>query len=918
MQEPTATNAQGEKVVFRGGQWVPMGGGQQPAPQGNAFPGVIQGRPKAADPTKERDFNYDVTQDLVQNEQSLRKEFYSLPAVKEYQVAARTYANSLQAADDASGDQSLIVAYAKMLDPNSVVREGEAAAVAGTDSTIGRSIAAISKELGLDSGGSLSPDIRKKIRREMRTLAENYGAAYGQERAQFSDYASSYGFDPNRVVGRDVMDPYRQTIDDYWAKQEVPAQEGAGGPYWKDESGNPVFDQDGNPLGPDGGVGYDAQGNELGLFAGVTDDSPNVYDQEIAKQSAEQDELRGTPGFFDIAKSGMTFGLSDEAAGVGQAVAGILTGNLDVTENYQRGRDIERNRIDRAREAMGTVPALATEIVSSGGGVASLPGKAFGIAEGAGVGALGGFSYGEGFEGSTSNALIGGLAGGAIARGGQIIGNALARRPASTVNAAEVARAGNAEGVTVNRVMVDPKATNQMTRIDASKGGGGTVQRGMRDIEGQIEGRVSNLGRGGQAMDDIATGDKIKAASERFIDKSGKAAKAKYDRAEKLAGNAKVAPKQSLAIADEMIGKLGGTKDTGILDAQGNPITRVVDGSGLSETASTNSSEITFLKGIREDLSKDLSVGALRRMRTSLRKKISKGELVFGEDEARVLSIMDAAADDIATGLAAQGKEGAARAFRAADTAYRARMDYITNTVQKVIGKRGANLSSEQIASKFNSLSRNDARGLKRLYATLGPDEAADVAATFADRLGKNNKGDFSVAHFLSQTEKMSDEAIRTVFGAQGAESVKNLRILGKEVNRVTSSMNSRTSKSGVAMGGDYRGWLMQTLLGGGLGYGSSGNVEGALIGAAAGAGARRGLDFMSARALMSPKITKWITQAPKTANPKAIDAHFAKLSVIAKAEPAIAAEVDSIRKGIMSAANDNVGVTAAADEPSQ
>lgn len=49
MSEPTATNAAGEKVVLRGGQWVSLSG-SAPATPAPSFPGVIQGRPKTASP----------------------------------------------------------------------------------------------------------------------------------------------------------------------------------------------------------------------------------------------------------------------------------------------------------------------------------------------------------------------------------------------------------------------------------------------------------------------------------------------------------------------------------------------------------------------------------------------------------------------------------------------------------------------------------------------------------------------------------------------------------------------------------------------------------------------------------------------------------------------------------------------------
>ena len=657
----------------------------------------------------------------------------------------------------------------------------------------------------------------------------------------------------------------------------------------------------------DGGNGENLPGAQPGdLQVTVTDDSPSPPPNPEAARLQQEYQQRfgdnpaGADGLFTLAKQGITGGLSDEASGVGGAIAGVLRGDFNVGQNYRNARDAEMLNIEAARKFHPTagLPAELLGALASGG---AGTGNALTMGQGALAAGVGGFGYGRGWENSAGNALLSAAGGAALVRGGNALGNALAGRAAASsdmgARVAGLARAGEAEGVTVNRAMADPSLANRVTRADASVVGGRKVQGEMSRIEGQIEGRVKDLGRGGQAMDNIATGDKVKAAGERFIERSGKAAKVKYDRAEQLAGDAKIAPKESLRRVDEMIGQ-------------------------LSETPGTNKKEIAFLEEIKGDLGKDLSVGGLRRMRTKLRKQISKGELTFGEDEARVLAIMDGAADDIRAGLTAQGKAKAARAFDVADKAYRARMDYINGTVQKLIGKRGANLSAEQIAGKFSSMASNDARGLRKFYATLEPDEASDVAATFAERIGKNNKGDFSVAHFLAQTEKMSDDALKTLFGNEGAQSVRNLRQLGREVNRVTGAMNSRTSKTGVA---NYRDWLFNAVLGGGMGgvggAASGGTVgTGALVGAAAVGSAKALKDALSARSVMSPNPSRWIRQAPTTTNPKAIDAHFSRLSEIAKAEPAIANEIDRLRDAIMRAANDNPAVSrsAAQDEDSR
>ncbi len=897
MPEPTATNPQtGEKVVFRGGQWVPLGGA--PTPQ----PGPVYGAP---DPGQANEDTR--TAIAVQGEQ--RQQAASALDNQKTALEIRKLQQDTNPTTKSQQDASRLltsagVDLARGIDPVSdlikgstsgMLQHGAASAIGAVTGNatsgmenIGKLQTIVSDMTLALTGGSLGNQIsnsdRDFIMQRVGNLADpdvpanQRLAAWEQVKQRM---ANILGVPMAQTVGgSDRQDSDRRaaplvlTIDG----QQVP-----------------VFGPDGSPARAGyEGEGFDKNGNSLGLFGRVTDDRP---DSAVQAEAARMDDIEGQLGYSALASQGLTLGLTDEASGIGLAIGRALQGDINnFGANYRLGRDTQEYRLNQARERLGG-GGTAAELL---GGFAlpanALAGGVSGAAKGGAiVGGAAGFGYGRGYEQSTQNALLGAGAGAALGYGGQRIGNALANRAAVSdlpQRAASLNAAGQAEGVTVNRAMVDPRLQNRVTGVDATISGGPRVQREMSNIEGQIGSRVESLGAGGRPMNSTTAGQHIETAGKRFIETSGKQAAAKYDRAERMAGNAKVAPKESLAAVDDMI-------------------------STLSETPGQNNAEIAFLNTLKSDLSQNLSVGALRRMRTALRKRIANGGLTFGEDEARVLGIMDAAANDIRSGLAAQGNERAARAFDAADKAYRARMEYITGTVQKVLGKRNANLPAETVWQRFQSMAsgKGDAVGLKRFYATLTPEERSDVAATFAEQLGKNSAGEFSVAQFLTQSGKLSDDAIRTIFGPDGAQSVANLRLLGREVKRVTGAMNSRTSKTGVA--NNYKDWLINLMLGGiaGGGGAATGGGTAAMAGATVAVGANAARNILSARALMSPRLTKWLARAPATTSPAAIDAHFARLGEIAKAEPALAGEIDAIRRAIMGAANDNVGVSAAASD---
>lgn len=507
---------------------------------------------------------------------------------------------------------------------------------------------------------------------------------------------------------------------------------------------------------------------------------------------------------------------------------------------------------------------------------------------GAGSGAGGEYARQEGY-GPVGQIAASTLAGGLTVPVSSYVTRRAAGQPAMN----DLMQAGQAEGVNVNRAMVDKSVQPRVTGTQATMVGGRKINREMDTISGQIEAGVQRLGQGGQPLEPAPAGQAIQRSAERYIKKSGKQARKAYDQAEAAAGDVKIQPQE----AGQEIGSI---------------ITR------LSETANTNSAEIAYLKGLEQDLGKGLSVGALRDLRTTLRQKISKGELTFGQNEARVLGIMDAISRDLETGLRSQGKDAAARLFAQADKDYRARMEFINGTVQKVIGKRNSNLSPERVFANFENMAKpkGDEAGLARMMRTMEPDEQADMAATFAEALGKNGKGEFSTAFLATQAEKLPTAAKVNLFGQEGAASLDRLVKLAKEHSRVTGSFNN--SRTGQA--NDYRSWIVNLVLGGGPAVAGSlvsgGGLSGTAIAGASGAAAVTGLkaarDALSARALMSTDLTKWLASAPATTSPKAINSHLDRLSAIAARQPALQADIKQLQQRIMEAANDLTGKAAA------
>ena len=1008
----------------------------QPSTQGGAYPGIIQGRPKPpSEPTPknpydiqtdQRDYNRSVTNDLFSNEQDLRKEFYALPAVKEFQVAGRTYANSLEAANDASGDQSLIVAYAKMLDPGSVVREGEAAAVAGADSTIGRAVATLSKELGLGSGGQLSPEIRSKIRREMRTLAENYGKAYDLERSQFEELARSYNFDPNRVVGQHLLDPYRDTIEAYWSEQDAAAS-------------NPAAN-----------VGAE---EDDGLNVQVSYEGPNEYSEEAKRIAAERsqgqsDMFGGAGQFLDAAgtlgKQGITLGLADEAAGVGGAISALLTGG-DIGEGYVNNRDAERLRVEQARDQLGW-GGTALELAGGGAGVLARGGQVMRAARalgpgnvtrqgvqqglvreatrtGVGVGALGGFGYGEGAAGSGVNALAGAALGGAVGNAGQRVGNALANRSAAPTfdanRARQVADAGRAENVTVNRAMIDPRQENVFSGVETTRLGGPRVNRAMDEIEGQVADRANALSRnarpeqpdvrGGvvqdrmtdylgttkkragqlfeqvsvpadtkvelsntrQALAEITEGMKsnpelsqiwvsnprLRRTLEALTPNDTRpAGRVKYeevadsirsterDLAELRAGNITVARLKleaqedlasarkafdSLPLESTPASKLSAARARlANAEARNERISKLTsDESGVAAlekelNAKLSRRDEAFVESRQPPMGGELSWKDMKRLRTIVGEITGQpGLSADGAQTKAMRKFYGALSADMEATATARGPV-VAQEWRRASDAWAKRENFVENVAAKLLGDPNNPKSTRQAANVIDTWVKGDFARFRSLWGSLGKNERDMIRASVADEMGKDAKGNFAPHIFLNATSGKqrvaSDRAFRAMFGDEGFRSIQNLRTISEELNRLNSMRNRSNSARGV----NYDTWLLDSLLGGGA-SGAAGLLAGgmgtgaaaAAAGGAAVAGINASRNVLNARMLTNPRITKWIATAPKTTNPRAIDRHFARLGDIAKAEPALAGDIEVLRKSIMTAANENTAMPLAAGD---
>lgn len=141
--------------------------------------------------------------------QKLRKEFAALPEVREYSTAAQQLSQALSTGKGAQADLALTYAFAKAMDPNSVVREAEQAMVTGSQPLVPGYIEGLRKQLGADDAGNYTDATRANLRQQIIRSVASRRQLYEQARNNFSENARRNGIDPTEVIGPHAGDAYR-------------------------------------------------------------------------------------------------------------------------------------------------------------------------------------------------------------------------------------------------------------------------------------------------------------------------------------------------------------------------------------------------------------------------------------------------------------------------------------------------------------------------------------------------------------------------------------------------------------------------------------------------------------------------------------------------------------------------------------
>lgn len=878
----------------------------------------------------------------------LRSDYNALPAVKEYRVAVQSLAAALKRGEDGSGDTALIYDYVKALDPTSVVREAEVGMAASGASTVEAAAAKLKKEFGIEGGGNLPPDVRKRLKREIITSVIPRVKQYNQFRNQFEELARRNQFDPYEIVGKHDADPYVELFREYDQRNKI-------GEYGKrDEPSGRIpgatmdnirFDMDGGPepvtgkrLSPEQEREYSAfiESNRQNLtpellnawwqsrgFGGLENAAEVVeaakkgnlegidYRQTDAERRAELDaELRGQGGFtssgMDYAEGGeaglnrgLTLGWSDELAGLGGGLSNLIRGE-SFGEGYRQERDVERRAQEISREKAGALPELAGGLLAPAGALGTARNAGQFVRQGAVLGAVAGAGEGEGVPDTLQKAAIGSTIGGAV--GGAVSQAPRILNPVLQSETGQRITGGIARGI--DRVRRPAGDLNQEI-----------VEAGQRmDVPVRLPDAVP------EARNAMAVAEASPTAGEGIRRTLNADADLMQRRVREVGGEGRALDNTDLgstvqeaglryiANSRQQANTLYNRAERAAGDVQILPVqASLAIRRNINELAeageTTNNPTIQYLRDLNNDISRDggLSIQALRNLRTNMRGQIDQRGLTRTDADRRVAEVLDAASEDISRALA--NNPQARDAYRAADEFFREKQTFIKDVVQKFTGPRvngeTVSKSPEQAANTLRSMmqsQRGDSRRFQEMVNRLDPQERSDLAASVAETLGRANNGEFSLAALSTNTSKMNPRALRLLFGDDGARAIQDLRVLARAKADTLGGLNN--SKSGVVAAGTNQ---FKDLVLGALG-GGVGGVPGAMVGMAARAGLERLASGRMARLLLNPDFTRWTRQLPDRATPEVVERQFNKLNRMLSREQEFLMDANAIQEYVTKA----------------
>lgn len=159
----------------------------------------------------------------------LANDYNADPAVKSYRVAIQQFAQALGTGVGPQADLALTYAFAKAMDPDSVVREAEQGMVESSQARLDTLAEKIKKEFGYTEAGGFTPEARTALRKQISNSVAQRAKVYDARRHYYEAQASDLGLSPELILGEHDAKPFVPAIQE-WVKQANGEEEGLADP----------------------------------------------------------------------------------------------------------------------------------------------------------------------------------------------------------------------------------------------------------------------------------------------------------------------------------------------------------------------------------------------------------------------------------------------------------------------------------------------------------------------------------------------------------------------------------------------------------------------------------------------------------------------------------------------------------------
>lgn len=171
------------------------------APGAPAVPGAPAGQPGAPQPGAPSVL-YSAPRDAEKTasmEDTLRQNYVKMPEVANYKDVVSAFNSATAAGNTKAGDLNLVYAFAKAMDPGSVVREGEAGMIRATGSLPDQILGLIT---AVNGGARLTPETRLALMNELNTRVLSLQQQHDSVRGQYDAIARQRGLNVESVLDK--------------------------------------------------------------------------------------------------------------------------------------------------------------------------------------------------------------------------------------------------------------------------------------------------------------------------------------------------------------------------------------------------------------------------------------------------------------------------------------------------------------------------------------------------------------------------------------------------------------------------------------------------------------------------------------------------------------------------------------------